>query len=172
MKKVLSNIVPYIIIIIVVILIRIYIITPEIVSGESMENTLYDGEWLLNSKISYKLTDIKRFDIVIIKKKDYLIIKRIIGLPGEYIEYKDNNLYVNGILVSDNYMKEDTNNFTLNDICYDCEVIPEGKYLVLGDNREVSADSRSKDLGLVDIEDITGKAVFRIWPLSRLGIID
>ena len=67
MKNKIKEIVPYIIIIVVVALLRIYIITPEIVSGDSMENTLHDGEWILNSKILYRYKDIKRFDIVVIK---------------------------------------------------------------------------------------------------------
>ena len=172
MKEKIKEILPYIIIIITVALIRLYIITPEIVSGESMENNLHNGEWLLNSKITYKFNDIKRFDIVIIKKKEYLIIKRVIGLPGETVEYKDNKLYINGELVEDKYAKNNTNNFTLKDICYTCEVIPDGKYLVLGDNREISSDSRSKDLGLVSEDYIIGKAVFRIWPLTKFGTLE
>ncbi len=171
MKNKIKEIVPYIIIIVAVLLVRLYIITPEIVSGESMENTLHDGEWILNSKIIYKYSDIERFDIVIIKKQDYLIIKRIIGLPGDYVEYKDNKLYINGEEVEDVYAKGNTNDFSLKDICYGCDVIPEGKYLVLGDNREVSADSRSKELGLVSENDITGKAVFRLWPLNKFGLL-
>lgn len=164
-----KEIIPYIVIIIVVALLRIYIITPEIVSGESMENTLHDGDWILNSKILYRFKDIERYDIVVIKKKDYLIIKRVIGLPGDYVEYRDNKLYINGEEVKDKYAKNETNDFSLKDICYECDVIPKNKYLVLGDNREISADSRSQELGLVSKNNITGKAVFRLWPLNKLG---
>lgn len=171
MKNKFKEIMPYIIIVVVVVLLRLYIITPEIVSGGSMENTLHDGEWILNSKIIYRYKDIKRFDIVVIKKQNYLIIKRVIGLPGDYVEYKDNKLYINGNEINDAYAKGDTNNFTLKDICYTCDVIPKDKYLVLGDNREISADSRSKDLGLVAKDNITGKAFFRLWPLNRFGLI-
>lgn len=171
MKNKIKDIIPYIIIIVVVLLLRLYIITPEIVSGNSMLDTLHDGEWIINSKILYRYKDIERFDIVIIKKKDYLIIKRVIGLPGDYVEYKDNKLYINGEEVEDKYAKGDTNNFSLKDICYGCEVIPKDKYLVLGDNREVSSDSRSKELGLVSRDSITGKAVFRIWPLNKFGLL-
>ena len=171
MKNKIKEIVPYIIIIVVVALLRLYIITPEIVSGDSMESTLHDGEWILNSKILYRYKDIERFDIVVIKKQNYLIIKRVIGLTGDYVEYKDNKLYINGEEVEDGYAKNDTNDFSLKDICYTCEVIPKDKYLVLGDNREISADSRSKELGLVSKDNITGKAVFRLWPLNKFGLL-
>ena len=77
MKNKFKEIMPYIIIVVVVALLRLYIITPEIVSGDSMESTLHDGEWILNSKILYRYKDIERFDIVVIKKQNYLIIKRV-----------------------------------------------------------------------------------------------
>ena len=87
MKKFLKEWVPYVIIIIIVVLIRTYIVTPVIVRGSSMENTLHEGEVLLLSKISYKINDIKRYDIVVIKDKDNdYIIKRIIVKPGENVE--------------------------------------------------------------------------------------
>lgn len=175
MKKFIKEWLPYIIIVITVVLIRTYIITPVIVRGASMDETLHDKEVLLLSKITYKLDTIKRYDIVVIKDKDDdYIIKRVIGLPGDNIEYKDNILYINGKKSKKTFTKDITEDFTLEDICKinedNCKKeIPKGKYLVLGDNRDVSADSRTK--GLIDRNQITGKTVFRLWPLTKISIV-
>lgn len=163
----------YIGIILAVILIRTYIVTPVIVRGDSMYSTLEDGEVLFLSKITYKVSDINRFDIVVLDDLDDLIIKRIIGMPGDKVVYKDGIMYIN-----DEELKEDYNDFIMEDFDVDsiCEingiecngVIPDNMYLVLGDNRMVSADSRVK--GLFSKEQILGKTIFRVWPLNRVGI--
>ena len=163
----------YFVIIIVIILLRSYIITPVIVRGDSMYDTLKDGEVLLLSKISYHFKEINRFDVVVIKDiSGEYIIKRMIGLPGDNIEYRDNILYVNGKEYHNNFSDNETADFTLEDICKinntNCNGrIPDGMYLVLGDNREVSADSRVK--GLIEKNQIIGKAIFRIWPLTKVS---
>lgn len=168
MNKQIKEILPYIIIILIVVLIRSFIITPIIVSGDSMKPNLHNKEVLLEQKIGYNSSSIKRFDIVVIKKDNEEIIKRIIGLPGEHISYKNNKLYVNDKLVKSEYTYRDTNDFNLEEIC-SCTTIPEGKYLVLGDNRPISKDSRI--IGLIDEKDILGKAIYRIWPINKFGNI-
>ena len=173
MKKFIKEWVPYIIIIIVIVLLRTYIITPVIVRGDSMYDTLKDGEVLFLSKISYKVHEIKRFDIVVIKDQTSgFIIKRVIGLPGDNIEYKDDTLYINGKKNNKKFTDDVTRDFTLEDICEikntTCNnKIPDDMYLVLGDNRDVSADSRVK--GLIEKDMLIGKAVFRIWPLNKIN---
>lgn len=168
MKKIIKELYPYVIIIVVVILIRSFIITPVIVSGNSMKPNYNDGELLLVRKIGYNEKTINRFDVVVIKKDKEEIIKRIIGLPGEHISYKNNKLYVNDKLISEEYTHLDTKDFNLEEICT-CSTIPEGKYLVLGDNRPISKDSRT--IGLIDIKDIVGQSIFRIWPISKIGTV-
>ena len=93
-------------------------------------------------------------------------------MPGDNIEYKDDILYINGKEYNKKFTKDITEDFTLEDICkinkIDCnDKIPEDMYLVLGDNRDVSADSRVK--GLIEKDKIIGKAIFRIWPLTRIN---
>lgn len=172
MKKenLIKEIFTYVVIILVVVIIRTYIITPVVVSGDSMKPNLQDGELLLIQKIAYNSSAIKRADVVVIKtkenNKEEEIIKRIIGLPGEHISYKNNKLYVNDKIVEEHYKFRDTADFNLEEIC-SCTTIPEGKYLVLGDNRPISKDSRQ--IGLVDEKDIVGKAIVRIWPLSNIS---
>ena len=168
MKKIIKELYPYVIIIIVVVLIRSFIITPVIVSGNSMLPNFNDGELLLVKKIGYNEKAIKRFDVVVIKKDKEEIIKRVIGLPGEHVSYKNNKLYINDKLVSEDYTHLNTKDFNLEEICT-CSTIPEGKYLVLGDNRPISKDSRS--IGLIDEKNIVGKTTFRLWPVSRFGTI-
>lgn len=175
MNKFLKEWLPYLIIIIIVVLIRTYIVTPVIVRGDSMYDTLKDGEVLLLGKINYRLSDIKRFDIVVIKDLDGdLIIKRVIGLPGDNIEYKDDVLYINGKAYNKRFTDDVTEDFTLEEICQihhvNCTTkIPKDMYLVLGDNRDVSADSRVK--GLINRSQIQGKAFFRLWPFNKIGVI-
>ncbi len=168
MKKIIKELYPYVIIIIVVILTRSFIITPVIVSGKSMLPNFNDGELLLVRKIDYNEKTIKRFDVVVIKKDKEEIIKRIIGIPGEHISYKNNKLYINDELISEDYSHLNTKDFNLEEIC-SCSIIPEGKYLVLGDNRPISKDSRS--IGLIDEKDIVGKSVFRLWPITKIGTL-
>lgn len=167
---------PYLIIIIVVVFIRSYIITPVVVRGDSMDDTLKDGEVLFLSKINYRFKEINNFDIVVVKDLDGdFIIKRIIGVPGDNVWYKDNILYINGDVQEEVFTEDETEDFTLDDICEINDIscdgeIPQGMYLVLGDNRDVSADSRVK--GLIKREQIEGEAVFRLWPFNKIGVIN
>ena len=180
MNKFIKELYPYVIIVIVVVLIRSFIVTPVIVNGPSMEETLYDGELLILNKLDKELDKLKRFDIVVIndKKDKELIIKRIIGMPGDKVEYIDNKLYINDKKVKDIYASGNTKNFRIKDICMmddtyngncDFDTVPQGYYLVLGDNREVSLDSRI--LGFISKDDIKGTTSIRIWPLNKIGIV-
>ena len=166
-KKMIKNIFPYFIVIIIVILIRSFLITPAVVDGSSMSPTLHDNNVVILNKLDYRLNDINRFDIVVVNYKGEKLIKRVIGLPGEHIEYKDNNLYVDGFIVNENFEHDETHDFKLETIGY--LNIPGEKYLVIGDNRNNSVDSRM--IGLIDKKDILGSTSFRIFPLNKIGNI-
>lgn len=174
MNKFIKEWLPYITIIIIVVLLRTYIVTPVIVRGDSMDDTLKDGEILFLSKITYKVSEIKRFDIVVVKDLDKdLIIKRVIGLPGDSVEYKDGTLYINNKVIEEEYTDYIMEDFNTDSICkitkLECNgTIPKNMYLVLGDNREISADSRVK--GLIKKEQILGKTILRIWPLHKISV--
>lgn len=165
MNKILKELIPYIIIIIVVVLIRTFIVTPVIVSGDSMVPTLEDKQILLLNKFDYRFNEISRFDIVVIEVGKNEIIKRIIGLPGETLEYRNNILYIDGHEIETEYNFE-TDDFNLKSIC-NCDKIPNDKYLVLGDNRSVSSDSRI--IGLIDKDDILGSTSLSIWPIKKIN---
>ena len=134
-----------------------------------MYPTFYDNDILILNKLKYRFSDIERGDVVALRFEDTnYLIKRVIGLPGEVIEFKDNQLYVNGEIVEEDYLEDDvvTEDFQLSQIGY--EKIPEGMYFVLGDNREHSSDSR--ELGLVTERDILGETSIRIFPFNRIKI--
>ena len=164
-KKIIKEVVPYVIIVIVVVLIRTFIITPALVDGSSMEPTLSDKNLVMINKLNYKLNDIKRFDVVVLNNNNDKLIKRIIGLPGEHIEYKNNSLIINGFLIKEEYYHELTDDFKLESIGY--LNIPGDKYFVVGDNRNNSIDSRM--FGLVDKKDIIGNVNYRIFPLNKIN---
>ena len=161
MKKFCKEFLPYIIILIVVLLIKLYVFSLVRVNGPSMETTLLNNDIMILDKISYKFSEVKRFDIVVIDLNDELIIKRVVGLPGEKIKYKDNKLYINDKLIDYNFKHSYTDDFELD------EVIPSDCYYVLGDNRLNSSDSRI--FGVVHRNKIKGKAVYTLFPFSRFG---
>ena len=152
----------YLVIILVVVLIRTFIITPIRVVGSSMDKTLKQGEILLLEKVDKSY---KRYDIVVIKEGNERIIKRIIGMPGESIKIVEGVIYINGEAIEDKYASTYTEDFSLSK--FDLEVIPEDSYFVLGDNRKISKDSRL--LGPINKKQIQGKAIYRIWPFNKFG---
>lgn len=162
--KIFKELLSYGIIIIVVILIRSYIITPAIVNGDSMYPNLKNKQVLLVKKYDKK---IERFDIIVLNYNKERLVKRVIGLPGEHVSYIDNKLYINGTLVEEKFLNDTTNDFDIKILGY--EVIPEGFYFVMGDNRNNSKDSRI--VGLIHINDIVGTTNYRIFPINKFGKI-
>ncbi len=160
MKDKIKEILIYVIIIVIVILVRTFIVTPIRVNGTSMYPTLDDKDFMILKK--YEKKDLNRFDIVVIKTEKDKIIKRIIGMPKEDIEYKNNSLYIDGEKLDIPYGKGYTNDFI--DYCR------EDEYFVLGDNREDSIDSRI--LGCIKREDIMGKTDFIVFPFKKWGKVE
>ena len=147
-----------------ILLIVIYVISMQQIVGPSMQPTLSEGNVVLLNKAFYNFFDVKRNDIISFEYDGTkYLVKRVIGLPGETVEYKDGVLLINGKKVEDEYAKI-TEDFSLVDI--DESVIPKDHYFVLGDNRVNSLDGRK--IGLISKEKIIGKAIFRIWPTSFL----
>lgn len=161
--KIIKTILPYIIIVIVVVIIRIFLITPAIVNGNSMNSTLNNNDVVIIKKYD-KSYD--RFDVVVFTYQKSRLVKRIIGLPGEHVKYENGKLYINGEVITDNYSKTETNDFDLTET-EKVNVIPDGYYFVMGDNRTGSADSRV--IGLIPESDILGTTSLRIWPLNKIG---
>ena len=157
-----------IIVIIIILFLMLYVVSITQVVGSSMSPTLNDEEVLILNKFNYRIFDIERGDIVSLDYEDTkYLIKRIIGLPGDTVEIKNNILYINGEEYPEDYLADDIEypDFSLVDLGYD--VIPEDMYLVLGDNRENSLDSR--EIGLISKDSVNGKIVLRIWPLNKIA---
>ena len=165
MKDKTKEIIIYGFIILVIILIRTFIITPIRVNGTSMDTTLQDKEIMILNKINYKLNDIERFDIVVIKKDDSYLIKRIISLPRETLKYVDDKLYINDNEIKEYFKNQSTQDFDIIELGYD--KIPNDCYFAIGDNRKDSLDSRI--FGCFKKEDILGSANLVLLPLNNFG---
>lgn len=157
MKK-LKELMPYIIIVVVVLLVRSFIVTPGLVNGSSMEPTLHNNELVLINKIGLN-KEIDRYDIVVVKYENSTIIKRVIGLPYETVEYINDTLYIDGEIVNTKVGFEYTKDFKL--------TAGKNEYIVLGDNRNISKDSRI--IGPVKERDIIGKVDLVLFPFSKFG---
>jgi len=163
--KIFKELFPYLVIIIVVVFIRTFIVTPVQVVGTSMVPTLNDNQILLLKKYDHEF---ERFDIVVFEYEKSTLIKRVVGLPGEHVEYRNNKLYINGKKVSEEFIKEDTEDFKLSEIDY--KIIPKGHYFVMGDNRNNSTDSRY--IGLINEDEIKGSTNYSLFPFNTFGKID
>lgn len=157
----------YIIVIIFVLLFFIFVMGLQQVIGLSMNPTLNEGDIIITNKFIYRFKSIERNDVVVISQDEKYMIKRIVGLPGETVEYQNNDVLINGKAYKETFTNSETEDFTIQDLGYD--VIPEDMYLVLGDNREDSLDSRT--FGLISKNQIIGKAWIKIWPISKMKII-
>lgn len=134
--------------------------------GDSMTPTLEEGEIAL----SIKTSNIARGDVVAFYYGNKLLVKRCIGLPGEIVDIDaDGNIYINGSLLDEPYLTEKSRG--------DCDIsfpysVPLEEYFVIGDNRAVSLDSRNSVIGCVTLDQLSGKVLYRLWPLNKLGRIE
>ena len=133
--------------------------------GQSMNSTLRSGELV----VSVKNSSFKTGDVIAFYYNNNILVKRVIATSGEWVDIDlDGNVYVNGTKIDEPYLEEKS--FGEPDIDFPYQV-PEERIFVLGDNRSVSVDSRNNAVGCVTSEQIVGKIVFRVWPLSRIGPI-
>lgn len=149
-------------------------VAPTVVSGISMEPAFHERDYLIVSKQAYNShRKPQRGDVVIFhshlkdennQNKD--LIKRVIAVPGETVAVTDGKVYINGEEFQDRYAKDGVTNGNVDPV-----KIPEGYLFCLGDNRLHSTDSRVMEVGLVSDRDIAGKAVFRVFPLDKIGRI-
>lgn len=150
-----------------------FVIQRTIVDGSSMANTLQNGEHLYVEKLSYRFDALDRFDIIVFypygRENEEYYVKRIIGMPGETVQIIGSEIYINGKLLEEHYGKDPIADPGRAAVPI---TLGEDEYFVMGDNRSISKDSRSEEVGNVKKENIGGRAIFRIKPLSRFGTID
>ncbi|MBD8067607.1 signal peptidase I [Bacillus sp. PS06] len=160
----------FIMCILTVVFFRSFVFTDYEVEGESMMPTLQDGNLLLVNKVGARFGDLKRFDIVVFQGVSDNYVKRIIGLPGDYLEYIDDTLYINEKKVEEPFLStyklklvggKLTGDFSLEEITGE-SVVPKDSYFVIGDNRLGSWDSRH--YGFIKKDQIVGKVNLRYWP--------
>ena len=167
-KEFLKDSFKLIVFLVILIFIMVYVFSITQVVGNSMSPTLKEDEVLFLNKAQYKIFDIARGDIVSLEYADTkYLIKRIIGLPGEKVEIRNNQVYINDKLLEENYLKDNLHydDFSLESLGFNA--IPEDMYFVLGDNREDSLDSR--EIGLVKKDQIKGKIFMRFWPFNKIS---
>ncbi len=146
---------------------------PIIIQQESMQPTFYSDDYVIVSKQSYKLFgEVQHEDVIVFKSaltdldgNEKYLIKRIIGLPGDTIEIKDGYVIRNGVTIDEPYVSEAGLSGEMQPI-----IVEEGKLFVMGDNRLVSQDSRSSQIGQIEQESILGKVVIRVYPFNNIKI--
>jgi len=158
---------------VVVLIVILQFYKPTIVFEHSMEDTLHPEDYVFLARQAFVFGEVEHGDIVVFESKliddrgGYKsLIKRAIGLPGEIIEVKDGAVYRNGERLNEPYVRNGTTPGEMAPV-----TVPEGSYFVLGDNRVVSMDSRTSEVGFVTMEKIKGKVVFRLFPLSTAGAV-
>lgn len=158
-----------VIVFVVMSILNIFVFNISMVKGQSMQPTLWEGERLFVNKISLRFVNPKHGDVIVLhdpstgpSQKDYLV-KRVIGIPGDIVEVRDHQLYVNGKIVDEPYIDTE-----IEDPDFAALTVESGNYFVMGDNRHASASKDSRYFGSIPEDMIVGRADYIWWPLSKL----
>jgi len=162
----------------VFVLFYLFVAQPNEVKGSSMYPNFENGEYLLTEKVSYQFGDPQRGDVVIFKapasepcaEDECEYIKRVIGIPGDRVMVKEGDVYVNGEMLSQDFLPEMVYSSPGSYMEEGVEkTVPEGQYLCFGDNRPNSRDGR--EFGPIDRDLIIGKAFLKYWPIASVGLV-
>jgi signal peptidase I len=151
---------------VIVLLVNVFIAQATRVEGQSMEPNLHDRQRLIIEKVSYHFHSPERGDIVVLRsptRQSEPLIKRVIGLPGETIEIRNDQVYIDGVVLDEPYLTQETFG------SMSAKLVPEGQVFVMGDNRGSSNDSRI--FGTIPLDDIIGRAWLRYWPVEDIGLL-
>lgn len=156
------------------VIVYLFLFQPHQVKGNSMYPNFLNGEYLLTDKITYRLQEPKRGEVIVFvapKNEDYEYIKRIIGLPGESIKIEEGVVFIDGKKLEEKYLPEDvkTRSGSFLKEGQTFSIPEEDQYFVIGDNRDHSSDSR--EWGTVPRENIIGRAWLCYWPFGKLGLV-
>jgi signal peptidase I len=164
-----------IVIAVVAVIVIMQFISPTIVRGHSMDDTLYHNDYLFLSKQAYSFGgEPERGDIVVLRSdiddgsgNTKRLIKRVIAVGGDIVEIQGGTVYVNGAALDEPYTKDGYTDGRMSEI-----TVPAGSLFLLGDNRQYSRDSRDPTVGFVREGELVGRALFRVWPIERFGTVD
>ncbi len=166
--------------ILLALIVKVFLLQAFYIPSLSMYPTLHEGDRVLVNKLSYRLHDVNRGDVIVFERPPSEtssnipdLIKRVVGLPGESITIENGSVFVDGKRLDENYLPDGTvtsaanapNKCTTDAPC----IVPEGKVWVMGDNRGDSKDSRY--FGAIDESSIVGRAFITVWPLGRFGLL-
>jgi signal peptidase I len=174
-RELLSNLILIGCVVLAVVLLEKFVFVNATIPSQSMENTIMVGNRVFGNRLAYVNRDPERYDIIIFRYPDdesQLFIKRVIGLPGDTIDIRDGEVYVNGsgTPLTDSFCPEQgVTDAGEMDVPF---MVPEGCYFVLGDNRLNSRDSRYWTNHFVTKDEIVAKAVFRYWPLNQMKVLN
>lgn len=153
------------------IVLYLFILQPSIVRGPSMEPTFYTNDYIFVSKITYRFRPMQRGDVVVVnspRNQDIELIKRVVGLPGDKLLFREGDVYLNGTLLDEPYLNADTpvwqGGYAKEDTAV---IVPEDSVFIMGDNRPSSSDSR--EFGPVPLSNIVGQVFFRYYPPRKIG---
>ena len=176
MMEFISSVVEFIktvaIIIVIAFFVRFYLVQPFVVDGSSMEPNFHNGEYLLVDKITYRLRQPQRGDVIVFHpppSPTFNYIKRIIGLPGDKIDIKDGEIFINGVKLQEPYLEDERTIVRVSDFANVDKKLGSEEYFVLGDNRDHSSDSR--EWGTLPKANIIGRAWLVIFPQKYFGFV-
>lgn len=156
------------------IVVYLFVMQPNQIKGASMAPTFENGNYIFTSKVTYKMREPIQGDIVVfhsIRNPDIEYIKRIIGIPGDTVLIQDQEVFINGSLLTENYISAKT---TLIPGSYikdgEAITVPQGHYFVMGDNRPRSSDSR--EFGPIEFDSIVGQVFYRYFPVNQMGKVE
>jgi signal peptidase I len=162
-----ENVESFAIAVVTILFIIIFVIQSFLVSGTSMVPTLLDRERLIVNKFVYWFHAPQQGDIIVLKPphdtRKY--IKRVIALPGQSVEVKNSQVFVDGTELKEPYINEPIRQD------YPFTYVPDGNIFVMGDNRNFSKDSRDPDVGFIPLKNVVGRAIFIFWPLTKVKIL-
>jgi len=172
-KSEMKGLLKEILIAVVIAFVIMQFIKPTIVKESSMQPTLYENNYILLNKQAYHFGKPEQGDIIVFHTglklengKEKMLIKRVIGLPGDTIRIAEGKVYINGKELKEDYTKDGYTDGYIEDL-----KIPEGQLFVMGDNRLVSIDSRVEEVGTVKIDQVLGKAFVRLYPFNEICLI-
>ena len=156
------------VLLIITFILHTFCLERTIVSGESMVPSLHDSDQLIADKLSFRFREPRRYEIIVFPHGNEYYIKRIIGLPGEKVWINEGRVFINDVLLPEEYGMQEMVNPGLASEPF---VLPPDTYFVLGDNRNASIDSRMPEVGNVKKKDFIGRCALRIYPFDRFGIV-